>query len=330
MNPFQKIKNRIAENAEQKNEEQRQRIERLAELEAAQNRKGFHIPNPVQSMKDKKEIKKLKKEIAAFDESKRNYKIAIGCAALVIVLIGFCGVMAAFEKENLLSETEPSVSMHEYSEPTLPTTIDSTDSISTETQVAEETETSVEETASITEPTEAPTGETDPPSEPVDCLQISASDLSITTIKDYAHTDTDVIFLGNQEGVTISIVASGTDITWDALALIYDETILNVEMQSPVNTETQTVLKAYVTGKKTGDSEFFICTEYDLATKGEDTEGYYLDIRKLDSSEGRIVYVTPSGEKYHFSESCAGDGATKTTYRDATVYEYEPCGKCAG
>ena len=59
MNPFQKIKSRIEENAEQKNEEQRQRIERLAELEAAQNRKGFHIPNPVQSMKDKKEIKKV-------------------------------------------------------------------------------------------------------------------------------------------------------------------------------------------------------------------------------------------------------------------------------
>ena len=149
MNPFQKIKSRIEENVEQKNEEQRQRIERLAELEAAQNRKGFHIPNPVQSMKDKKEIKKLKKEIAAFEESKRNNKIVIGCAALVIVLIGFCGVMAAFEKEDLPSDTKPSVSMHEYSEPTIPTTIDSTDSISTETQATEENETPVEETASF-------------------------------------------------------------------------------------------------------------------------------------------------------------------------------------
>ena len=330
MNPFQKIKNRIEENAEQKNEEQRQRIERLAELEAAQNRKGFHIPNPVQSMKDKKEIKKLKKEIAAFEESRRNNKIVIGCTALVLVLIGFCGVMAAFEKEDFPSETKPSVSMHEYSEPTIPTTIDSTDSIATETQATEENETSVEETASITEPTEAPTAEIDPPSESVDCLQISASDLSVTTTQDYAHTDTDVIFLGNQEGVTISIVANNVDISWDTLVLIYDETVLNVEMQSPVSTETQTVLKAYVTGKKTGESEFFICTEYDLATKGEEAEGYYLDIRKLDSNEGCIVYVTRSGEKYHISESCAGDGATKTTYRDATVYEYKPCGKCVG
>lgn len=329
MNPFLKIRNKIEANAERKNEEQRQRIERLAELESAQNRKGFHIPNPVQSMKDKKEIKKLKKEIAAFEESKRNNKIVIGCAGLVIVLIGFCGVMAAFEKDDLPSEIEPSTSIHEYLDTTLSTT-DNTDSVSTETQPTEEVKASTEETTSITETTEASMGETEPPTESVDCLLISASDLAVTTIKDYAHTDTDVIFLGNQEGVTISIVAEGAEVTWDALVLLYDETILNVEMQNPVSTETQTVLKAYVTGRKPGDSEFFICTEYDLVTKGENAEGYYLDIRKLDSSEGRIVYVTPSGEKYHFSVSCAGDGATKTTYRDATVYEYEPCGKCAG
>ena len=329
MNPFQKIKNRVEEKAEQKNEEQRQRIERLAELEATQNRKGFHIPNPVQSMRNKKELKKLRKEIAAFEERKHSTKIAIGCAALVVVLIGFCGVMAAFEKDDVPFEEKPSASSSEYLDATHSTTADSTAPTSIETQPTEKTEAPIEETTSIIVTTEAPTVETAPPSEPIDCLQLSASDLSVTTIMDYAHTDTDVLFLGNHEGVTISIVANGTDITWDALVLLYDETILNVELQSPENTETQTVLKAYVTGKKTGDSEFFICTEYDLSTKGEDTEGFYLDVRKLDSSEGRIVYVTRSGEKYHFSESCAGDGASKTTYRDATVYEYEPCGKCA-
>lgn len=329
MNPFQTIRNRIEANAEQKNEEQRQRIERLAELEAAQNRKGFHIPNPIQSVKDKKEIKKLKQEIAAFEESKRNNKIVIGCAVLVVVLIGFCGVMAALEKEDLPPKKEPS-SMQEYSETALLTTINSSESTSIEPPPAVGLEPSVEETDSTTEVTEVPPEEAAPSTEIVGTFPISASDLSVTTIKDYAHTDTDIIFLGNQEGVTISIVASGADITWDDLVLIYDETILNVELQSPAIAGTQTVMKAYITGIKTGESEFFICTEYDLATKGEDAEGYYLDIRKLDSSEGRIVYVTRSGEKYHFSESCAGNGSIKTTYRDATVYEYDPCGKCVG
>ena len=140
MNPILKIRNKIEANAERKNEEQRQRIERLAELESAQNRKGFHIPNPVQSMKDKKEIKNLRKEIAAFEESKRNNKIVIGCAGLVIVLVGFCGVMAAFEKDDLPSEIEPSTSMHEYSETTLATTANNTNSISIESHPTVEVE----------------------------------------------------------------------------------------------------------------------------------------------------------------------------------------------
>ena len=56
MNLFQQIKDRIEAKAELKNEQQRQRIERLAQLEAELNRKGFRIPNPIQSMKIKKEI----------------------------------------------------------------------------------------------------------------------------------------------------------------------------------------------------------------------------------------------------------------------------------
>ena len=87
MNPFQAIKNRIEADAELKNEQQRQRIERLAQLEAEQNRKGFHIPNPVQSMRTKREIKQLKKEIAAFEQSQQRTKILIGYAALVAVLL---------------------------------------------------------------------------------------------------------------------------------------------------------------------------------------------------------------------------------------------------
>ena len=101
MNPFQIIKNKIEANAEHKNEQQRQRIERLEQLEAAQNRKGFHIPNPVQSMKNKQEIKRLKKEIAAFEESKKKTKVMAGCSAFFAILLCFCGIMAAIENDEV-------------------------------------------------------------------------------------------------------------------------------------------------------------------------------------------------------------------------------------
>jgi len=49
---------------------------------------------------------------------------------------------------------------------------------------------------------------------------------------------------------------------------------------------------------------------------------------KLDSKQGKLVYYTPTGEKYHFSKSCAGDNAMETTLNDAEGF-LDPCGKCA-
>ena len=90
----------------------------------------------------------------------------------------------------------------------------------------------------------------------------------------------------------------------------------------------QTYLKAYVKGRKVCDAYFAVFTTYDLATKGEDAECYWIDICQLDTKEGQVVYVTPTGEKYHFSKECAGENAQKTTYKDVLAYEYQPCGKC--
>jgi len=45
--------------------------------------------------------------------------------------------------------------------------------------------------------------------------------------------------------------------------------------------------------------------------------------------EKRVVYVTPTGSKYHSDSDCAGENATPTTYYDVEMMELEPCGKCA-
>lgn len=39
------------------------------------------------------------------------------------------------------------------------------------------------------------------------------------------------------------------------------------------------------------------------------------------------VYITPTGSKYHYSRSCAGDNAIETTLNQVKD-TYEPCGKC--
>lgn len=48
----------------------------------------------------------------------------------------------------------------------------------------------------------------------------------------------------------------------------------------------------------------------------------------LQIKDSDTVYITPSGKKYHRSESCAGKNATAVSIKDAAK-SYEPCAKCA-
>lgn len=42
---------------------------------------------------------------------------------------------------------------------------------------------------------------------------------------------------------------------------------------------------------------------------------------------GRLVYITPTGEKYHYRDTCAGKNA-KPAYTSQVINDYGPCKKC--
>lgn len=79
-------------------------------------------------------------------------------------------------------------------------------------------------------------------------------------------------------------------------------------------------------GSEEGVSDGFISNE--VESDHSQTEGTQSvsDSVVLEPKEG-VVYITPSGEKYHFSRSCAGKNAIETTL-DAVQGIREPCKKC--
>ena len=83
-----------------------------------------------------------------------------------------------------------------------------------------------------------------------------------------------------------------------------------------------------VSPKTSGLSDISIYSYYDIEKEGENATGYVIPINALDSSEGRIVYYTRNGEKYHFSADCAGPNAEATTLHEAESYDLGPCGNC--
>lgn len=45
--------------------------------------------------------------------------------------------------------------------------------------------------------------------------------------------------------------------------------------------------------------------------------------------ESPTAYITPTGKRYHLSQSCAGENAIKTTIAEASDKGYTPCENCA-
>ena len=70
------------------------------------------------------------------------------------------------------------------------------------------------------------------------------------------------------------------------------------------------------------------CDKYGIDIGREDVPdyGYYGQVTEPESP---TAYITPTGKRYHLSQSCAGENAIQTTIADASDKGYTPCAKCA-
>lgn len=154
-------------------------------------------------------------------------------------------------------------------------------------------------------------------------------DYSVYTENEYAHIDSDVIRLGNDERAWITIEASPASLTMDDFIVDYDDTMIEIVDITSSTLQDMLQIEITITAKNSGVSDIIICSGYELYEDAENATCYVLTVNGLNSNDGRVVYVTSSGEKYHFSASCVESGI-ETTLSDALAYEYEPCGKCVG
>lgn len=97
---FNKIKDSIKKEYEKQDQEQQQREEKLIGLENIQNQKNFKILHPVQASNNRKQIKRLKKEIQEHNKKKKAHKIVVGVAGIFVVLFAFIGIMSAIDGED--------------------------------------------------------------------------------------------------------------------------------------------------------------------------------------------------------------------------------------
>ena len=333
---FRNLQQRISRGQRQQQEKRQALQEKLsaleAELNAMQTAGIFHLPNPLGIYQKKQEIKRIQSELLALEKQnrvRREQRRSLGALLLLSVVCFSCASCLSTEAPEETTAPQVESTAARETEPqstTLPaetTAIPETTAPETTVPATTVPETTAPETAAP----ETTVPETTDPAALF--AAITAEDLSISTMTDYSHIDTDAIRLGEGEAVSVSISVRKPGITLDDICLLYDETILEVEMEEPLDYDDSTLFKATVTGLVPGETELWIMTSHDLVAQGEEAVGYQLLIRKLDAEDGRIVYITPTGKRYHESAACAGDNAIGTPYADAAALGYTACKKCA-
>lgn len=334
------------EEALKKENEQVERKARLSELEEKNKGIKRKLLHPVNSVNDGKEIKKLKEDIAAFEKAKEDKKILLISGGLICVCMIMIFASGLFHKtpnnetnETLVAMTASEAKTENAIEPTteVPAVIEdeqasidssvdsSTGFTGTRTDDSEENDNVV-----VNETTEQVAEEIDTVDEPVE-QGLLISEFKVYYKPDYVHVNNDSIYLGNDEGLTLTIETDNEiddidDI--DDLVFDYDTSLLNLYVQDSDYQDGKTTIIVYVTALEECNTDLIITTEYEIEKMGDNAQYFLFGIRKLDSSEGKVVYVTPTGEKYHYRADCAGENAIKTTYHDAEMIELEPCGKC--
>lgn len=120
-------------------------------------------------------------------------------------------------------------------------------------------------------------------------VQVSVSALNPGTTAMYLETADGTI---KSNAITVEVVGEKPTYSW--------------QTDSTTNTTTETTT-AETTTKET-------------TTRETTTE-------EITKDNSRTVYITPSGSKYHYSRSCAGDNAIQKTLNEVKN-TYGPCGKC--
>ena len=339
------MKNMLQHWKEEKEEKERQRkieycrkIEKLTDLENQfeneNNKKGIHMPHPIHNMKMKKEMKSLKADIESYENRKKSKKsMYIMISILLILIIGlFVNELASNNNKVSVKDNSKVVSLVNENVSSSETMTDNSIEKDSSVEIIynslpENKNSELNSTNEIISSPDVETIVTD--SYEAEYTDISIDDLDISCQRDYYHIETDMISLGENEGATIDVVVNNKDIVMDDIIILYDEKMIDIKRYDPIKKGNSAIIKFYVTGKVEGNSEVIILTANDLINLGENAKGIFIDINKLNYKEGKIVYVTPNGKKYHLSANCAGDYAMQTTYYDAIAYEYTPCGKCA-
>lgn len=142
-------------------------------------------------------------------------------------------------------------------------------------------------------------------------------------------TESDIVFVSSDESVvTISFDSKGyTIVHYDVEAIGAGTAVIYV--QSADGSVKSSEISVTVFEKQTTTAEDNVAdatTEKSVITTKENSPEKY---ETTKASNGRYVYRTPNGKRYHFDSECGGKNSYSVSLDDAKSSGLTPCQKCA-
>lgn len=128
--------------------------------------------------------------------------------------------------------------------------------------------------------------------------------------------------VGDTRNVTVYMTPAG--ITKEDFNITNtDNSVVGISDVQVADDGDKTVLTFTTRALKAGNTKIAV-----VSSDGKiESNAISFTVKEKDTS--RTVYITPYGEKYHFSSACAGENATATTLNKAKASGKGACGKCA-
>ena len=147
------------------------------------------------------------------------------------------------------------------------------------------------------------------------------------TLSEYYENEMPVII--NQWDTLVFYVEPSNVDAEDLELVVDDPTIVECSIHEVYNAAGKRLVKIAYRGLKVGSTNFYI--------KAKDTQVISEKItiiveekkENIEVDNSRQVYITLTGDKYHYSKSCAGKNAGVSTLNKARNLGKEPCSKCA-
>ena len=118
--------------------------------------------------------------------------------------------------------------------------------------------------------------------------------------------------------------------TQDGGYLVYSETTATAAKLTPVTKETENAAASVFSAwEESFDAEASIAAFGQPADALPETVPAASRSTVPSLEDAGVVYITPTGAKYHLRASCAGKSAMEKDFAEAVANGYTPCKKCA-